>query len=206
MTRVWIAATLGLFVLVYPVQPRAAGDAYQLDAARSRVTIAVGKSGAFSFLGHTHEVSGPIERASLDIDADDLSHSHVSIVIATASLKVSGVDEPPADRPKVQATMESDEVLGVARFPRMTFESTSIAANRPAATAFDVVVAGPLTIRDVTRPVSVTVHVELAERSLTAHGRFSVKQTEFGIKPVSVGGAVAVKDRLDIAFTIAAQR
>ena len=206
MTRVWIAATLALFVIMHPVEPRAAGNAYQLDVANSRVTIAVGKSGAFSFLGHKHEVSGPIESASLDIDLDDLSRSHVSIVIATASLKVSGVDEPAADRPKVQATMESDEVLDVARFPRITFESTSIAANRPVAPAFDVVVAGPLTVRDVTRPISVTVHVELAERSLTANGRLSVKQTEFGIKPISVGGAVAVKDRLDIAFTIAAQR
>jgi polyisoprenoid-binding protein YceI len=207
MTRLWMAATLGLFVIVHPAEPRAAGDAYQVDAAKSRVTIAVGKSGAFSFLaGHKHEVSGPIESGSLDIDSDDLSRSHVSIVIATSSLKVSGVDEPPEDRPKVQAAMESDEVLGVARFPRITFEGTSIAANRPAAPAFDVVVAGRLTIRDVTRPVSVPVHVQLAAQSLTADGRFSVKQTEFGIKPISVGGAVAVKDGLDIAFTIAAQR
>ena len=206
MTRLWIAATLGLFVIVHPVEPRAADDAYQVDAAKSRVTIAVGKSGAFSFLGHKHEVSGPIESGSLDIDPDDLSRSHVSIDIATSSLKVSGVDEPPEDWPEVQAAMESDKVLGVARFPRITFEGTSIAGNRPAAPVFDVVVAGRLTIRDVTRPVSVPVHVQLTDRSLTANGRFSVKQTEFGIKPISVGGAVAVKDRLDIAFTIAAQR
>ena len=163
MTRLWIAATLGLFVFAHPAEPRAAGDTYKVDAAKSRVTIAVGKSGAFSFLGHSHEVSGPIESGSVDIDTDDLSHSHVSIVIATSSLKVSGVDEPPKDWPKVQAAMESDEVLGVARFPRITFEGTSSAANRPAAPAFDVVVAGPLTIRDVTRPVSVPVHVQFAD-------------------------------------------
>jgi hypothetical protein len=34
MTRLWIAATLGLFVIVHPVEPRAAGDAYQVDAAK----------------------------------------------------------------------------------------------------------------------------------------------------------------------------
>lgn len=61
-----------------------------------------------------HEVSGPIESGSLDIDPDDLSRSHVSIVIATSSLKVSGVDEPPEDRPKVQAAMESNEEIGRA--------------------------------------------------------------------------------------------
>ena len=206
MTRLLIAATLGLLAIVYPADPRAASDAYQVDAAKSQVTIAVGKSGVFGFAGHTHEVSGPIESGSLNIDPDDLSRSHVSIVIATSSLKVSGVDEPPEDRPKVQEAMESDKVLGVARYPRITFEGTSTAANRAAAPAFDVVVDGRLTIRDVTRPVSVPVHVELADRSLTASGRFSVKQTEFGIKPISVGGAVTVKDRLDIAFTIAAHR
>jgi len=206
MTRLRIAATLGLFVIVHPIEPRAASDLYQFDAGKSRVTIDVGKSGVFSFAGHKHEVSGPIEGGSLAIDRDDLSRSHVSIVIATSSLKVSGVDEPPEDRPKVQATMESDDVLGVARFPRITFESTSTAADQSAAPAFDIVVAGGLTIRDVTRPVSVPVHVQLADRSLTASGRFSVKQTEFGIKPISVGGVVAVKDRLDIAFTIVAQR
>ena len=206
MTRLWITATFGLFVMLHQVDPRAAANAYQVDAAKSQVTIAVGKSGVFSFAGHTHEVSGPIESGSLDIDPNDLSRSHVSLAITTASLKVSGADEPPADRPKVQAAMESDKVLDVARFPRITFESTSITANRPAAPAFDVVVAGRLTIRDATRPVSVPVHVQLTDRSLTASGRFTVKQTEFGIKPISVGGAVAVKDRLDIAFTIAAQR
>ena len=205
MTRLWIAATFALFVMVHP-DPRAAGGTYQVDPAKSQVTIGVGKSGVFSFAGHTHEVSGPIESGSLDIDPGVLSRSHVSLAIATSSLKVSGADEPPADRPKVQAAMESDKVLGVVRYPRITFESTSVAANRPAAPAFDVVVAGRLTIRDVTRPVSVPVHVQLSDRSLTANGRFSVKQTEFGIKPISVGGAVAVKDRLDIAFTIAAQR
>jgi membrane-associated protease RseP (regulator of RpoE activity) len=36
--------------------------------------------------------------------------------------------------------------------------------------------------------------------------RFAVTQTEFGIKPIPVGGVVAVKDKLDIAFSITAQR
>ncbi len=35
-----------------------------------------------------------------------------------------------------------------------------------------------------------------------ANGTFSVKQTDFGIKPISVGGAVNVKDALSIHFTI----
>ena len=205
--RLWIAATFALLATVWPLEPRAAGDAYQIDAVKSRVTIVVGKAGAFSFLaGHTHEVSGPIESGSLDIDADNPSRSQVRIVIAASSLKVSGADEPPKDRPKVQEAMESDKVLDVARFPRITFESTNVTTTRQEGATLDVVVAGRLTIREVTRPVSVPVHVELGGSSLIANGRLAVTQSEFGIKPISVGGVVAVKDKLDIAFSITAQR
>ena len=206
MTRLCIAATLALLATMWPSYPRAASNAYQVDPAKSRVTIAVGKSGAFSFLGHKHEVSGPIESGSIDVDPGNLSGSRVSLAIATSSLKVSGADEPPEDRPKVQEAMQSDQVLGVARYPRITFESTGVTGGQPGTPALDVVVAGRLTIRDVTRPVSVPVHVQLGDHSLNASGRFSVRQTEFGIKPISVGGAVAVKDRLDITFSVAAQR
>jgi polyisoprenoid-binding protein YceI len=205
--RLCIAATFALLATVWPLEPRAASDAYQIDPVKSRVTIVVGKAGAFSFLaGHTHEVSGPIESGSLDIDPDNPSRSQVHMAIAAASLKVSGADEPPKDRPKVQEAMESDKVLDVARFPRITFESTNVTTKRQEGATLDVVVAGRLTIRDVTRPASAPVHVQLGGGSLIANGRFAVTQTEFGIKPISVGGAVAVKDKLDIAFSITAQR
>ena len=36
-------------------------------------------------------------------------------------------------------------------------------------------------------------------------GKFTIKQTDFGIKPVSVGGVVKVKDELAISFTIVAR-
>jgi polyisoprenoid-binding protein YceI len=206
MTRLCIAATLALLATMWPSYPRAASNGYQVDPAKSKVTIAVGKSGAFSFLGHKHEVSGPVESGSIDVDPGNLSGSRVSLAIATSSVKVSGADEPPEDRPKVQEAMESDQVLGVSRYPRITFESTGVTGGQPGTATLDVVVAGRLTIRDVTRPVSVPVHVQLGDHSLNASGRFSVRQTEFGIKPISVGGAVAVKDRLDITFSVAAER
>jgi len=205
--RLWIAATFALLATVWSLEPRAASDTYQVDAMKSRLTIVVGKAGAFSFLaGHTHEVSGPVESGALDIDPGNPSRSQVRIVIAASSLKVSGADEPPKDRPKVQEAMESDKVLDVTRFPRITSESTSVTVKRQEGATLDVVVAGRLTIRDVTRPASAPVHVELAGSSLIANGRFAVTQTEFGIKPISVGGVVAVKDKLEIAFSITAQR
>ena len=103
MARLWIAAMVALLAIECVSAPRAASEAYQIDAAQSRVTIAIGKAGAFSFLaGHTHEVSGPIESGSLDIDPDNPSRSRVHLIIATSALEVTGANEPPDDRPKVQ--------------------------------------------------------------------------------------------------------
>src|SRR5437879_1528450 len=81
-----------------------------------------------------------------------------------------------------------------------------VTTKRRDGTMLDVVVAGRLTIRDTTQPVTAPVRVELRGRELTANGRFAIKQTAFGIKPISIGGVVAVKDALDIAFSITARR
>ena len=49
------------------------------------------------------------------------------------------------------------------------------------------------------------VAVKIDGATLTAAGKFSIKQTDFGIKPISVGGVVKVKDELTITFTITAR-
>src|SRR5438445_7858321 len=109
MTRQLVAISLAFGMLSPPSRTRAASEAYQVDPATSRVTIAVGKAGVFSFMaGHTHEVAGPLESGTVDFDRDEPSRSRVRLAIATAALKVSGAGEPPDDVPKVQQTMESE--------------------------------------------------------------------------------------------------
>ncbi len=160
----------------------------------------------FSFIaGHPHEVVGPIEDGSIEVDLEDPSQSHVQIVIATPALRVSPVGEPEGDAPKVQDAMSGDKVLDVAHHPRITYESTSVTLKSRRGTVLDVVVTGQLTIRDVRQSVTAPVRVDVGDHALTATGRFSVKQSAFGIKPISVGGVVAVKDTLEIDFSISAK-
>jgi hypothetical protein len=47
--------------------------------------------------------------------------------------------------------------------------------------------------------------VKLAGDRLTATGKFVIKQTDYGITPISIGGVVKVKNELNISFTIAAR-
>jgi len=54
----------------------------------------------------------------------------------------------------------------------------------------------------VTRSITVPVAARLEGQTLIATGSFALKQTDYGIKPISVGGVVSVKDALNISFEI----
>lgn len=200
-----LTAMLIAVVARHPVETSTATTVYQIDPARSRVTIHVGKSGVLSFAaGHTHEVSGPIQSGSVDVDPDTPSQSHVRLTIVASDLTVSPAGEPAGDAPKVQETMQGDAVLAVRRYPKITYESTAVTVKSSRGGLMELSVTGQLTIRDVTRPVTAPVRVELAGGGVSASGRFEVKQSSFGIKPISIGGVVSVKDSLGIDFSIVA--
>jgi polyisoprenoid-binding protein YceI len=176
---------------------------YAIDHVRSHATIAVGKSGLLSFAaGHTHEVVAPEIAGSITVDLTEPSRSTVQVTIDASALKVTGKNEPPNDLPKVQQTMSGEKVLDVRRYPTIDFASTSISLKSRAGTKLDVIATGQLTLHDVTRSVSVPVTADVGATELTATGHFLVKQTDYGITPVSVGGVVSVKDVLDVSFTI----
>ena len=181
----------------------AAGQTYTIDASRSRATIEVGKSGLLGFAaGHTHEVVASGIAGTMTIDTADPAHSTGRVTIDSSALKVSGKGEPADDVPKVQATMAGPQVLDVEHYPTITFVITNIAIKTNQEARLDGVVTGQLTLRDVTRSIAVPVAARREGQSLIATGRFALKQTDYGIKPISVGGVVSVKDTLDISFEI----
>ncbi len=172
--------------------------------AAARALIDVGKAGAFSFAGHTHEVEAPLTSGVVHVDSDNVSKSDLRLQFNAAAMKVSGKGEPPDDVPKVTQAMLSDQVLDVKNFPSITFVST-VVSGRGSASALDLLIAGNLTIRGTTKPVRAAASAKIDGDTLTATGKFTIKQTEFGIKPISVGGVVKVKDDLNITFTIVAR-
>jgi len=184
---------------------RAAGPrTFTVDVERSRATIDVGKTGAFSFAGHTHEVEAPIREGVIHLDPDTPAKSDVKLEFNAAAMRVTGKGESAGDVPKVQETMLGEQVLDVKKYPAIVFESTAVTA-KGAAPNLDLSVAGRMTIRGVTRPVTAPVAIRIDGSTLTATGKFTIKQTDFGIKPISVGGVVKVKDELAISFSIAAR-
>jgi len=160
-----------------------------IDPEHSSFTIHVGKSGLFSVAGHDHEVVAPIAEGIVD----DSEPGHVWLRIEAAKLTVL----PEQDQAEVQSTMQS-QVLQSKSSPEIRFESTSIAKVGDGKWAS----TGNLTLHGQTKVI--TVQVQRENEGYT--GRTKIKQTQFGIQPVSVaGGAIKVKDELQIEFFIVAE-
>jgi polyisoprenoid-binding protein YceI len=185
----------------------AQGGTYQVDQAASSVFIQVGKGGLFSFAAHDHEVAAPALAGTVVLDQNDAGKSSVSLDFDAAALKVTGKGEPAKDVPEVQAAMLSERVLDVQRYPKITFRSTRIAVASKAADRLTLNVAGDLTLHGTTKPVTTRVEVGIKDTTLTATGTTRIRQTDFGMQPVTVaGGTVRVKDELEVSFRVVARR
>jgi len=169
--------------------PAALAAPRPIDSAGSKITVFVGKAGAFSAFGHDHEVSAPVASGTVDTEA-----RRVEFTVRSASMKVLDPKVSDKDREEIQKNMVGPEVLDVEKYPEIRFRSTTGEQSAGSWT-----VKGELTLHGQTQPVTVTVK----EQSGHYVGSAKIKQTDFGIKPVKVaGGTVKVKDELRIDFDI----
>jgi len=180
---VFLAAISLMWVLSVSAQQ------HNIDTQKSTLTIHVGKTGAFSGLGHEHEVHAPIHSGT----ADTGSHPAVEIHVDARALRVIDKGESEKDRAEVQKTMLGPEVLDSEHHLEIVFKS--IVAEPAGQGRWNL--RGNLTLRGQTRPV--TVHGALKDGRYT--GETIVKQTDFGIKPPGKAG-VRAKDEVRIEFDV----
>ena len=195
----WLAAAL----LALPAA--AAEQKYAVDAALSRMTVDVGKSGLFGFAGHRHEVLAEDVSGEIAAVLEDVARSSVVLRFAAARLKVTGKGEPAEDVPKVQEKMQGPEVLDAARFPEIVFRSTAV-EGREAGGIWNLRVTGELTLHGATKKLTLPLRVTFPEERLEATGQVVVRQSDFGIRPISVAGVVKVKDELGLDYKIVGRR
>ena len=180
-------------------------ETFRVAPAESSVLIHVGAAGMLGFLGHNHEIAAPAMNGTIEVNRSELARSTVAIEFQAQGLRVTGKGEPAADVPDVQRTMQGEQVLDAEHHPSIFYRSREIVMKGKATGQVSVVVRGDLTLRGVTRPVDVTGTVVLTEDTLTMKGTARVRQTDFGLRPVTAaGGTVRVKDELDAELVIVA--
>jgi polyisoprenoid-binding protein YceI len=121
-------------------------------------------------------------------------------------MTVSEEGEPKGDAPKVQQAMRGPNVLNVARFPLIRFRSREVTGKKISPTSYELRIQGELSLHGMVKPIVVPLKAELQGDTLTANGKISLKQSEYGIKPTAAaGGLVQVEDEVPVTFRIVAR-
>ena len=179
-----------IFALPLLMPAFSAAQPAPIDGARSTVTVRVYKTGLFSGLAHNHIIKAPIASGAIDREA-----RAVALTFNVADLQLADTEGSESDHKEIDATMKGPKVLDAVQFPVVTFNSKRV----------DVVgqdtykVTGELKLHGVVREITVPVTGSLG----TFKGSVSLKQTDYAIAPVKIaGGAVSVKNDIDISFEI----
>jgi polyisoprenoid-binding protein YceI len=200
--RALSAALISLFATL---SAAAQGAPYAIDTQQSKMEIHVGKEGAFKAFGHDHLIAAKQVSGEVQFDPQKLDNSSVRLQVPTKSITVIDPGESEKDRKEVQATMEGEKVLDVAKFPEITFTSTSISAAKKTPDGWELTLSGKLNLHGVEKPVTFPLKVRADNNVLRGQGEVAILQTDYGITPVKVGGGtVKVKDKLKITFSIVA--
>lgn len=162
----------------------------EIDTQRSVLTVHVYKSGMFSAFGHEHAVRAPIQHGTFDEDKGT-----VDFVLDAGTLQVLDPDVSEKDRADIQSTMLGPKVLDSSQFHEIRFQSTKV--SRSGENRWTV--NGDLTLHGQTHPAKVDVE----RRDGRYHGSARVRQSEFGITPVTIGGGtIKVKDEVGVEFEV----
>lgn len=131
MIRVLAAFVLCLAAAAAPAAP----ERYLLDTDRSKVSF------TYTFEGREQSGQMPMHSAEMELDLDNLPASHVNVVLNAGQARAGFLFATNA--------MRGASVLDTRAHPQITFRSTSIRGSLNGAA-----VTGDLTIRGVTRPVT----------------------------------------------------
>jgi polyisoprenoid-binding protein YceI len=184
---------LALVVVSSLVSSSAFAAERPVDPAASTLSVKVWKTGLFSVFAHNHDISAPITSGTVR-DGDKAS---VKFVVNARGMKVLDPEASASTRAEVEHNMLSEQVLDSQQYPEIAFESTRVQTTGNGG----YTVSGNLTLHGQTHPVQVAVK-QAGDGKY--EGRAKLKQTTFGIQPIAIGGgAVKVKDEIDIVFTIA---
>src|SRR4029079_15432880 len=178
---------------------------YLIDPAASTFTVQAFAEGLFSVFGHDpvigiKDFSGEAQFVPVTFES-----ALLNLTIRADSLVVVN-DIKEKDKQEIERTMR-DEVLETRKYPEIVFKSNNISLSRAGEGRYRARVIGDLNLHGVTQKnVWINGEVTVTGEGMRAKGEFSIKQTDYKIKPVSVaGGTLKIKNELKCSFDILAR-
>ncbi len=180
-------------------------ERYKIDPDISRFTVRAFATGMLSAFGHSPTLAVREFSGEAEFSTDDLDKAALHLKIKADSLTVTD-SISDKDRREIERTMNQD-VLETGRYPEIEFESSKVSASKAGDGQYWINLVGELSLHGVKSSQPVSAQVSILGNMLRAHGEFTVSQTAFGIKPVSIGGgSLKLKDELKCTFDIVGRR
>ena len=178
---------------------------YRIDPARSQFMAHASRGGLAWFKGHSHHLAVRDFEGTAKLSLDALNPASLSFSVKADSLEETGADFTPAQKQIINKELD-DIVLESAKYPEITFRSTSIAGTI-ARGGFDAKITGDLTLHGATRRITIPARVTIDAETLRAIGKFEIDRTDFNVNATSAfHGLVRVQHDVDFEFDIVAVR
>jgi polyisoprenoid-binding protein YceI len=184
--------------------PPATAVRYVIDAKRSTFLVRAFATGMLSAFGHSPAIAIPDFEGEVKWTLSSLEDASLRIVVRASSLRVTD-DINKSDRGEIERKMH-EEVLETDGFPEIIYECARVSSiQKMGEGSFTAILNGELTLHGVTLNQAISARVTLNGDTLRAAGEFSIRQSDYEIRPVSAaGGTVKLKDELKLSFDIAA--
>jgi polyisoprenoid-binding protein YceI len=174
---------------------------YSIDKERSTFTVRAFATGLLAAFGHNPTIAIPDFEGEIVFNPETVEQSSLRLDIHAASLTVTD-DIREKDRLEINRTMQ-EEVLESDSYPGIIYESPQLTASKIGEGQYWGTLNGELTLHGVKRSQPVPVRISVNGDVLHATGEFSVRQSDYDIRPVSAAaGTVKLEDELKLSFDI----
>lgn len=177
---------------------------YAIDTAASRFTVQAFATGLLSAFGHSPVIGIRSYQGEIQFVPDTYEKAFVRMVLQLGQLDI--LDEMKvSDRAKLEQAMYQD-VLQVSRFPGAVFESKEVIVQKDGADLIGARASGELSFHGATQELMVNARVAQLGTMLRLTGEFALRQSDYGIKPVSfAAGTLRLKDEVKFKFELIAR-
>ena len=187
-------------------EPTTQIERYRLLPEKSNFTVQAFSEGLLSVFGHDPVILIQYFTGEVQFKPGTFEEASIKVTVDPNALSVSS-DVKEKDRRDMERTMRQ-EVLETTKHPEIVFTSSNVTVNKLAGERCRVRIIGDLTLHGTTQKnLWISAEATVKEDSLRAQGNFSLKQTDFGIKPyAAAGGTIKLKNELKFSFEIMAQK
>jgi polyisoprenoid-binding protein YceI len=162
-------------------------------------------TGILSAMGYNARIGIRTFAGEVDFNAEAAQASGFRLSMQSNSVGVLD-DISDKDRREIERMM-NEQVLESSKYPEIVYEAPTVSIKHIEGNLYSATLVGTLSFHGVTHNQSIPARIASFDEMVRASGEFTLNQSDYGIKPISVaGGAMKVKDELKFSFEMVARK